>query len=124
MDNHHVAISNSQISCGVVELSRLESDPHKVLYALASHLYHPSRGQPAAFAIWSDVNGSNGQNLLTAINDWVMKKKYFNLTVPMVTQPVENPRTSNPIFVAVWEIPHEEFRKWYKEEKVRRIKSA
>lgn len=113
MDNHHVTISSAQMSCGVRELSRIEADISKVIYAIASDLYHPSRGTPAAFVSWSDLESSNGANLANALF-----KKYPGSLAK--TAFVENPKTSNAIAVWVWAIPHEEFRKYYVEERVKR----
>jgi hypothetical protein len=116
MDNHHVYISESQASCGILELSKLGSDPEKILYALASRLYHPSRGSPAAFVIWSDTIESNGVKLSLSVS------ALFGGQV-LETSWVENPKTSNNIRVWIWEIPHVEFKKWYKEYKIKKIKA-
>lgn len=115
MDNHHVNITPSHISCGIVELYRLESDSRKVLFALANYEYHPSRGNPHAYAIWSDVPDSNGAKLYKEI------MAHLPWSKPATMGPVINPQTGNPIFTYIWAIPHEEFRKWYKEEKIKRI---
>ena len=116
MDQHHVNISTSVISCGVLELSRLESDVEKVLYAIATYLYHPSRGSPAAFLIWSDLpEESNGnafyEDLLGRFSGELHK-----------TKNVENPKTSNMICVYTWLIPHEEVKKWYIEQRVKKAR--
>lgn len=125
MDNHHVSIHSSSASCGVLELSGYSSDVDKVLYALATYLYHPSRGVPASFVMWSDVVGpdespidgnvrSNGGAL------WVRINRLFGGIVS--TNVVENPKTSNPIQVWIWPIPHERFKAWYLKERVERAK--
>lgn len=118
MDNHHVNISSSNISCGVIELSRLESDTEKVLYSIASYLYHPSRGQPASFVMWSDIMDSNGSLLYKKI------KELFIESIISYTNFVENPKTSNDIRVWVWEIPHEKFKEWYKNKRIAKIKEG
>jgi hypothetical protein len=87
-----------------------------VLYSVASYLYHPSRGYPAAFVMWSDVASGNGWEFFNKLVE-----KFPNSFVAN-TRGVENPRTSNTIYVWIWEIPHEALKKWYLEEKVSRIK--
>jgi hypothetical protein len=119
MDNHHVYISESRMSCGVLELSDMKSDPIKTLYAIATHLYHPARGAPAAFVLWSDVTlkavRSNGQALASMISQLELAANGLTTTAPH-----ENPKTSNPIQVYLWSLPHDKFREWYKAERVRR----
>jgi hypothetical protein len=109
-DNHHVHISSSSASCGLLELSGLTSDPEKILFALANYLYHPSKGTPAAFALWSDTKESNGIKL----KDYTIKE--FKMV--QGTNWVINPKTSNEICVWVWEIPHTKFKEWYKQKRV------
>ena len=112
MDQHHVNVTSSNISCGVLELSRIESDVDKVLYAIAAYLYHPSRGTPAAFLIWSDLKESNGSSLA---------EKLAAAFGYMTASPlVENPKTSNNIRVWIWEIQHEKFKEWYRKERVKK----
>lgn len=114
MDNHHVQITTSHISCGVLCLSRPDSDTNKVLYAIATHLYHPARGNPAAFVLWSDVKDSNGEKLFQAIPD-AFGALYRSTGL-------ENPKTGNLIYIYTWGIDHTAFRKWYVEERVLRAK--
>ena len=116
MDNHHVTVSGSQISCGVAQLFGISSDEEKVLYALANYLYHPSRGSPVAFAMWSDTPKSNGDKLA-----YLVGEKWGKLEE---TDWVENPKTSNNIKVFVWEIPHKEFKEWYVKQRVKRAKKV
>jgi hypothetical protein len=121
MDNHHVYISDSRASCGILELSDFKSDSRKVLYALANHLYHPARGTPASFVMWSDIiletGLSNGGQLFKTIEDTFGGIGGGGL---LGSDVVENPKTSNEIQVYLWTIPHEKFREWYKQERVRR----
>ena len=118
MDNHHVYISESQASCGVLELSKLGSDPEKILYALSSRLYHPSRGNPSAFVMWSDTEESNGVKLANFICDGTT----FSHGVLLQSGWIENPKTSNDIAVFLWQIPHEQLKTWYKAYKINKIK--
>lgn len=115
MDNHHVYITESSTSCGVIELSRISEDNYKVLFAVASYLYHPARGKPAAFVMWSTLS----KDLELYIRKTVLDEE-LSLTI---CGPVENPRTSNEIYVFIWEIPHETFKKWYMQARINRIKS-
>jgi len=101
------------MSCGVIELSSIQKDYEGVLFALASSLYHPSRGQPAAFVVWSDTD----LELFNFIN---LIKKFPKQATSQ--GPVENPKTGNGIYVFTWEIPHEEFKQWYKDQRIARIK--
>lgn len=112
-DNHHVHISSSSASCGLLELSGLTSDPEKILFALANYLYHPSRGSPGAFVLWSDTEESNGVKL----NEFLIHL-FLNNDLPKVSNWVINPKTSNNIRVWVWEIPHTQFKEWYKQKRV------
>ena len=115
MDNHHVEISPARASCAILELNHISSDPQKVLYAVASYLYHPARGRPAAFVLWSDVVEGNGAVLAQAC--W--QHNLGDMTNPA---PVENPITSNYIKVWLCQINHEVFKKWYVDERVARAK--
>lgn len=111
MDNHHANFSPSQISCGVLQLYGITSDPERVLYALANYLYHPSRGTPAAFVIWSDTKDSNG----VKFNSYLASElQNFAPT----SQWIENPKTSNEITVWLWAIPHEKLKEWYKQKRI------
>lgn len=116
MDNHYVNIASSSASCGVVELSGISSEPVNVLYGLATRLYHPSRGSPAVFAMWSDVPESNGQKLWSEIGN------RFGFNALLRSEYGDNPLTGNPICIYIWQIPHECFRDWYKLARIARLK--
>jgi hypothetical protein len=124
MDNHSVYISESRMSCGVLELSNITTDNDKVLYQLASHLYHPARGNPAAFVMWSvTVHGDTGWHLYKHIEkEFVMMQGWPDGR--WCSEVAENPKTGNRIVVLGWQIPHEQFRNWYKETKIARIKNG
>ena len=119
MDNHHVQIAPSQISCGILQLYGLTADPKKMAYAIASYLYHPSRGRPAAMLIWSDIEreGSNGEELFHLFTSLCPLSGNF----PWKTS-AENPITTNYITIYCWIIPHEEFKEWYQQERIERAK--
>ena len=118
MDNHHVSISSSPASCGILELHGLTSIPENVAYGLATRLYHPSRGSPAGWALWSDVASiaANGGIFYEFL------RRIFTVAPPFATGVVENPLTGNPIQIYYWAIPHAEFRAWYRDERIRRMK--
>ena len=120
MDNHHVQISPLRCSCGGIELFSLSEDPAKILYAVANYLYHPSRGLPAAFMVWSDVDeeGSRGGTLHKKIRSLELE---FDVHFSAMNT-IENPKTGNMIVFYVWEFPHEIFRAWWKKERVERLK--
>ena len=109
MDNHHVMIRSLSCSCGGAELHQLSEDPENMLYAIANSLYHPAKGPPYAFIIWSDIHGENtrGWNLYLEIRKWVGDGGM------MIQQKMENPRTSNNISFYFWEIPHAALKQWW-----------
>lgn len=115
-DNHHVQIAGSQISCGIGQLYGLTSDPEKILYALATHLYHPSRGTPYAAMIWSDTEESNGSKLYSFI------LSLFTSSHLWASNWIENPKTGNLISMYYWELPHEQLKQWYIEKRVEKAK--
>lgn len=119
MDNHHVQISPSFVSCGILNLSSLTSDPRKMAYACASYLYHPARGRPAAFLHWSDVDraGSNGRELAAFLSEVLRKPN-------ILVANAENPITTNNIVVYLMVIPHEIFKEWYIKERIERAKKV
>ena len=119
MDHESVNIRSTTMSCGVMELSRINDDVEKVLYQLASSLYHPSRGNPCAFFVWSDVveGDTNSQRLQIEV-----ERKNLGGVSP--SSFVENPRTGNLILIYVWTIDHARFKAWYRKERVRRIRKV
>ncbi len=116
MDHQRVSISHSAMSCGVLELSSISDDLNGVLYALASRLYHPARGEPAAFFVWSDIIRASDL-FIFAIN----KGGFGEVSVSCVA---ENPKTGNQIEVYTWKINHARFKEWYADERVKRIKKV
>jgi len=114
MDNHHAHFAGSQISCGVLQMYNLGSDPGKILYALATNLYHPSRGTPYAFVMWSDTKESNGQKLADEIDE--------EFGFLQQSEWVENPKTANEISIWTWMIPHETFKEWYIQQRVEKAR--
>lgn len=115
MDHERVNISQSSMSCGVLEISRMDSDAKAVCYAIASRLYHPARGTPAAFIVWSDLAPEPGQYTFA---DWVNKECFGAVTKTGVA---ENPKTGNQIVVWTWRIYHEVFKDWYAKERAVRL---
>jgi hypothetical protein len=87
----------------------LSETPDNMLYAIANYLYHPARGAPAAFVIWSDLHGENtrGYNLYLEIRKWMGDRGI------MIQNKMENPKTSNNISFYFWEIPHATFKQWW-----------
>lgn len=114
-DKNPLSFNSSAASCGILELSDFGNHHNSTLYAIASYLYHPSRGRATAFAMWSDVKEGNGEKFAEFLS-----KRPENLAKLTTTSFAENPKTSNLIKVYVWEIPHEKLREWYKEEKLAR----
>lgn len=119
MDNHHVNIQTSAMSCGVLTCNSFGEDSRKILFAMASRLYHPSRGYPAAIYLWSDLSStdSRGNRLANFIED-----QQLGANLLTSQDHIENPVTGNEISLFTWIIPHEEFKEWYKKERLNRIK--
>ena len=118
MDHESVNIRSTTMSCGVMELSRIDSDVGRVLYQLASHLYHPSRGSPCAFFVWSDLGGPQ-QTTADELDRAVLGKELGRMNYSPIT---ENPRTGNLILVYTWTIEHTKFKSWYRNERVKRMR--
>lgn len=115
MDHERINIHQSTMSCGVMELSRISEDTADAVYALASRLYHPARGNPCAFFIWSNLRWADD------LGDFVTKNEFGHIAT---VGPQENPRTGNQIYVHLWSIDHEMFKKWYIAQRVARMKKA
>lgn len=117
MDNEHCRITNSVVSCGILEVYSITEDPAKVMYALGTHLYHPARGNPAAFILFSGIaEGGNASLLAKYISE------AFKAVCHCHPYAVENPKTANFINWWMWEIPHDEFKVWWKAERIKKIK--
>jgi hypothetical protein len=127
MDHARVNINNSNISCGVKELSRMSDEAKENLFAIGSRFYHPAHGQPPAFCVWSNLDGkegtevnggegTNGHRLAAAID-----KLGFGKVAK--SDPAINPNTGSVIAVWTWLVDHETFKKWYKEQKIEKLKS-
>ncbi len=116
-DHARIQIRDSSISCGVLEIYGFLSDAkdEDIAFQLASHLFHPSKGVPAAFVIWSDTWQSVGHKFACFLEN----EFYEEL---MESEPTENPRTGNTIFVWVWTIPHEKFKQWYQKQRIEKFK--
>lgn len=117
MDHQGINIRTSSASCGILELSRISAETDRILFQVGSYLYHPSRGEPAAFLYWSDLNEPEtpGNRLLKRIKELKLAKIYE-------TNPAENPKTGSVISVITAEINHINFKNWYKKERINRIK--
>lgn len=119
-DHERVNVSDFTRSCGVMQLSRVDSETIPVLFAVGSRLYHPARGSPCAFFMFSDTNNEDGapsRSLVKAINE-------LGLGSILQTEAVENPRTGNFVIVYVWTIDHERFKAWYAEQRVKKMRTV
>ena len=119
MDHESVNIRSTTMSCGVMELSRIDDDVEKVLYQIASSLYHPSRGQPCAFFVWSDI--SHGTTSSYRLRDKINKENFGSVEL---SENAENPRTGNIIMVYVWAVRHRRLKAWYRKERVKRMRKV
>jgi hypothetical protein len=121
MDHTRVNIHPTQMSCGVMELSRINDDVVGVLYAIAGRLYHPSRGDPCAFFVFSDVveeTSTNSSRLVAKIAELGLG------AVGVGPGVAENPKTGNMIVVYTWLIEHILFKEWYAKERVRKLRKV
>jgi hypothetical protein len=107
------------MSCGVMELSRISEETEGVVYALGSRLYHPSRGDPCAFFVWSDVD--TGGSASEALKRFVDGGFLGDVTKSVS---VENPKTGNFILIYTWAINHKNFKDWYARQRAARIKKV
>jgi hypothetical protein len=117
MDHDRVNISTSMMSCGVRELSRINEDTEGVLYALATNLYHPGKGDPCAFFVWSDISTETTSS--TRLAEAVDNRKFGTVLLSGAT---DNPRTGNSIQIFIWTIDHARFKAWYAKKRVARMK--
>ena len=97
MDHEVIGIRQSSISCGVLELTRVGTEPEKAMFALGAYLYHPSKGQPAAFGILSDVVGEVFSYILVKI----MRNMGFIGIITMFDYEI-NFKIGNTIYVGVF----------------------
>lgn len=105
-------------SCALWCISRISSETDDALYALASRLYHPSRGEPCATIIASDVRESQPTNT----DKLMARAEELGFCGDLIrSSPVENPRTGNVIHTYLWDIEHEPFKKWYQDQRVARL---
>lgn len=119
MDHDRVNIHHSGMSCGVLELSRISSDTDDVLYAIASRLYHPSRGDPAAIIVWSDI--ATEETSSGKLADSVKAQKFGRV---IGAAHAENPKTGNIIVLYLWTIDHAAFKAWYAQKRVEKLKKV
>lgn len=118
MDHERINVNTTRMSCGVMELSRVNDDTSGVLYALAARLYHPSRGDPCAFFVFSDVSSVDGTASEELANIVSYNKQFGTITR---SPQAENPKTGNHILIYIWTIDHEKFKAWYAKKRVEKI---
>ena len=123
MDHERVNIHTTSMSCGVLELNRISDDAYGVLYAIGSRLYHPSRGDPAAFIVFSDIDPKLVETDTTS-NRLVQAIRNAGVGDVTVSIPAENPKTGNIIRVYVWCINHEKFKDWYAKKRVDKMRKV
>lgn len=120
MEHDRVNISSTNISCGVMALSRISDDTEGALYAIASRLYHPSRGDPCAQFVLSDLYGQESKDV-TSTDKLCTTVLLMNLGEITETLPTENPKTGHIIVTYIWTVNHTIFKAWYANERVRRL---
>jgi hypothetical protein len=102
-------IYETNMSCGVVQIDGLLSNPKDNLIKMSNYFYQDNYYR-FAYIQWSDVWGRNksGNKLYHYIN------KLFPGTVTR-TKPVRNPNSSNTICIYTFRIPERKLKSWWKE---------
>lgn len=116
MNHSRVDITNTVISCGVLQISRISDEVDEALFAIATRFYHAAHGNPPAFVLYSNVDDitTNAHRLTDKIGS-------LHFGQVMKTNRAVNPNTGAVIAVWVWEVNHEEFKEWYKQTKIAKI---
>lgn len=102
-----------------MQLSRISEDTADVAYAIASRLYHPSRGNPCAFFIFSDIAADK-----TASERLANFVATSGFGIMSTSGSRENPHTGNYILIYTWAINHEQFKRWYSQQRIMRMKNV
>jgi len=119
MDHEVVNLQSSSISCGVVQISRIsDEEGDKVLFAIANSFYHPARGNPPAFAIFSNVVDTE-----TSASRLASLVERHSFGYVEKSAPAFNPRTGNLISIWTWAIAHETFKKFYTDKRIEKAKA-
>lgn len=120
MDHSRVDISSTTASCGIVSLSRMSDEPEENLFVIANHFYHPSRGQPPAFVLYSNIMDHDRATSSSRFTEVVAK---LGMGVITRTPSALNPKTGNPIVAWIWTIDHEKLKTWYQSKRVEKLRS-
>jgi hypothetical protein len=109
------------MSCGIAELSSI-TDPIGAVYQVAARLYHPSRGDPVALILASDIRANDAsENGGVNTYQFFREIKRLGLGTVYTSEGVENPKTGNIIVLYTWFIDHEKFKLWYSHERVKKL---
>lgn len=118
-DHTRINLQHQSFSCGIMSLSGLTTNNYnEVAFAIASRLYHPSRGEPVAYLIWSDLAANTDGTSLNQLSNWMASKGFVSISK---SPTAENPRTGNIIVVTTLLIHHEVFKEWYSKERARKF---
>jgi hypothetical protein len=115
MDHSAVQINTTHASCGIVELYGLTNDTEKMIFNIATSFYHPARGSPPAFAIWSTVQEKGAGD---ALEGFIRGRGDLGKVEP--SEVALNPKTANFIRLYTWKINHEGFKAYYKAERLKK----
>lgn len=117
MDHRVIDINELPISCGIVGISRMSDEQERNAFALATHFYHPARGNPPAFVMWSNIatEETNGHRFANFM------RPFGEVTESLTAL---NPKTGNYIRIWTFRIDHEAFKKWWIEERIKRAKNV
>jgi len=122
VNSTQVQFNKSFVSCGVLEAHHLpDHTPPKLLFAIATALYHKANPRPAAFVLFSDVVSDKGSTTFgrgESLANYIKNNNFGHL---MSSPKSINPRTGNLIQVWVLCMDHDRFRAWYQDELANRI---
>jgi hypothetical protein len=110
MDHSRVHTSSSSASCAIMELSGITDDTEGIVYQIGAQLYHPSRGIPVAFLLWSGVRETEKEYATDRLEVFLHDNGLAYVSISMAA---DNPKTGNPIVVFTGAINHDEYREWY-----------
>lgn len=118
MDHDRINITHSAVSCGALQLSRISEETEAALFAVANYCNHPSRGEPAAYFIASDV--TDVETATSRFMDHIRKLELGEVT--FVGSEI-NPKTGNPIGLWIWKPNHSKLKDFYLETKIQKLKN-
>jgi len=119
VDSIQLQFSQSPTSCGIVEAHHFpDHTATKLLFSVATQLYHKANPRPAAFLLFSDVIEDRNISRGARLADLLSQSDFGEL---FISSKQVNPKTGNVITVWILTIEHEALREWYQDELANRI---